>query len=106
MAWARAITHILGALVHFPISFGYQTSLEGKGQFQEGAVHCCQDSLAALHVLPADLGAHASFKEPGLVCQDCTSRCFQGGWMFSQDHFGVTLTMNKAPGQARKSELH
>lgn len=102
MARAGAITHILGALVHFSIPFGYQASLEGKSQFQEGAVRCCQDSLEALHVLPADLGAHASFRESGQVCQDCTSRCFQGCWMLPQDHLRVTLTMNKAPGTGQE----
>lgn len=107
MARAGAITHIFGALVHFSISFGYQTSLEGKRQFQEGAVRCCQDSLEALHVLPAGLGAHASFRESGPVCQDCTGRCFQGCSVLSQDHCRVTRTVNKAPGtgQALRTPL-
>lgn len=87
----------IGSLFHLVIRLVWKGS-----QFQEGAVHCCQDTLEALHVLPDDPGAHASFRESGQVCQDCTGRCFQGCWMLPQDHLRVTLTMNKAPGTGQE----
>lgn len=83
MARAGVVTHIFGALIHFSISSGDQTSLGGNRQFQdEGAVHCCQDSLEALHVLPAGLGAPARVGEPARFASTALAGVFRDAGCF------------------------